>query len=675
MKDEGKNQAELLVELSELRRRLAAKDREEDRLRESEEDYRALVENLRVGVYRNTGGPEGRFLRANPALVAMFGFDSPAEFLQVKVADLYQNPQDRRLFFEELKERGTVRNKELRLRRKDGTPFWASCTATIKYGPEGEVKWIDGVIEDVTDRKRAEEELRLSEKRFRTLYQAAKEKEEMYESLLNSTPDAVTIYNFEGETQYINQAFTQIFGFTPEEVLGRRIPFVPEAERERSLSTIREVLEGRSVSGFETRRLTKDGRLLDITLSSSCYHDHEGKPAGIVAILRDVTEAKQMESQLRHAQKMEAIGTLAGGIAHDFNNLLQAVQGYAQLLLLNQGGNEAGGREIQEIIRAAQGAGELTQRLLTFSRKVESELRPVNLNHEVRQTHRLLLRTIPKMIEIETDLKSLTGLVLADAAQVQQVIMNLALNAKDAMPGGGRLVIETEDVVIDREYSRVHLGSRPGRYVLLSVTDTGLGMDKETLDHIFEPFFTTKAQGQGTGLGLAMVYGIVRSHQGFIHCYSEPGRGTVFKVYLPASEAAVERDEEARPQPPPGGDETILLVEDEEAIRELVTTILTQFGYEVLPVPDGETALEMFRRRQGRVDLVVLDLIMPGMGGLRCLEELLKIQPGLKVIISSGYSERGRLSEAHQAGARGFIKKPFDIAMMLTRIREILDGD
>jgi CheY-like chemotaxis protein len=336
--------------------------------------------------------------------------------------------------------------------------------------------------------------------------------------------------------------------------------------------------------------------------------------------------------------------------------------------------DEDGHRELHGIINASQRAAELVQQLLTFSRKVESKLRPVNLNHEVEQTHKLLLRTIPKMIAIELHLADDLKIVDADPAQIGQVLMNLAVNARDAMPEGGKLTIATRNVVLDEEYCRSHVGVRAGDYVLVSISDTGIGMDRQTLEHIFEPFYTTKAHGKGTGLGLAMVYGIVKNHGGHVLCYSEPGFGTTFKIYLPVVEPVTAPFEVQAPQElTKHGSETILLVDDEELIRDFGKQLLESYGYTVLTAEDGEAALEVYRQERQHISLVLLDLIMPRMGGITCLEGLHRINPDLKVIVSSGYSPDGHKDEAITAGARTFLSKPYETRQLLQVIRKTLD--
>jgi CheY-like chemotaxis protein len=367
---------------------------------------------------------------------------------------------------------------------------------------------------------------------------------------------------------------------------------------------------------------------------------------------------------------------LAGGIAHDFNNLLQVIQGYTEVLQNEVGQSKTSREALLKIHRSAKRGADLTRQLLTFSRKVQSERRPLDLNHEVEQLKKLLERTIPKMIEIELYLSESPAVVSADPIQIEQAIMNLAVNAKDAMPEGGKIIIETERVRLDEQFCKIHLGARPGDYVMLSISDTGHGMDREILDHVFEPFYTTKDVGKGTGLGLAMVYGIVKNHEGYILCYSEVSTGTTFKIYLPAMEQCGQRQiPDEMEEFFKGGDETILLVDDEEYIRELGVELLTDAGYKVLTATDGEEGLELYRKEQENVDLVILDLVIPGMGGKKCYEEILKVNPNAKILVVSGYSANGPGKEAMEAGVKGFVGKPFDVSHLLETIREILDEE
>jgi PAS domain S-box-containing protein len=528
---------------------------------------------------------------------------------------------------------------------------------------------------DTAELLRAEAALRQSEERYRELYRESSTREQLYQSLLHSTPDAVAIYNLNGEVAYVNPAFTSIFGFSLDELRGRKTPFVPDDQAERTLATIKRVLAGEPVSAFETKRFTKFGDVLDIVLSSSRYYDAGGEPAGIVVILRDVTQTKRMEDQLRQAQKMEAVGTLAGGVAHDFNNILQAISGCVQLMMSRPDIPEDDRHYMVEIEGAAQRASALVKRLLTFSRKVETELRPINLNDQIRHAVEILGRTMPKMITIDTRLAEDLRAINADAIQLEQVLINLGTNARDAMPEGGRLVFETDNPAAGESLDPERPEADPRDYVRLRVTDTGQGIDEKHLGQIFDPFFTTKEVGKGTGLGLAMVYGIVKSHGGMIACHSRLGQGTTFELYWPAArtEAVEAAPRQQVPEDLPSGDETILLVDDERSILDVAGSFLTDHGYTILEADTGERALEVYEDQGAAIDLVVLDLGMPGMGGRRCLEALRRLDPAIKVLVASGYSDDGLIKGVLETGAAGFIPKPYRLTEMLKKVREVLD--
>ena len=408
-------------------------------------------------------------------------------------------------------------------------------------------------------------------------------------------------------------------------------------------------------------------------LSSMAYQNVQ-QARFIADLKRTEQEKEQLQSQLQQAQKMEAVGTLAGGIAHDFNNLLQAINGYTQLMLIDKSENDPDYPNLEAVLRAGGRARDLVRQLLFFSRKVETKKTSVELNQEVRQAHRMLRRAIPKMVDIELHLESRLWAINADPVQIEQMLLNLGTNAADALPDGGKLVIETKNIVLDEDYARNHLEAAPGRFVLLTVSDTGHGMDQETVEHIFEPFFTTKAIGKGTGLGLASVYGIVKSHGGFINCYSEVALGTTFKIYLPAIEpengrAADDFSETA----PKGGTERILLVDDEAPIRDFASKVLERFGYTVVTAASGEEALEIHTRNPAGVDLVIMDIGMPGMGGHKCLGEILRLDRSAKVLIASGYSINGQLKDTIEADAVGYVGKPYQVNDLLHKVRAVLD--
>jgi two-component system cell cycle sensor histidine kinase/response regulator CckA len=377
---------------------------------------------------------------------------------------------------------------------------------------------------------------------------------------------------------------------------------------------------------------------------------------------------------LLHAQKLESLGVLAGGIAHDFNNLLQAILGYSELLLMKKGPGDPDCKRLEVIHRAARDGADLVSRILTFSRKVESLVRPIDLNEQILKAQELLRRTVPRMIDIELVLAEDLQIIDADTAQVEQVLLNLGINAQHAMPDGGRIIIETSNVSLSDEYLRTHLGAKPGHYVLLTFSDTGVGIDPEVLDRIFEPFFTTKTSGEGTGLGLAMVHGIISQHGGYIRCYSEPGRGTSFKIYFPVSASEfLSEDLTLTREMPAFGTQTILLVDDDDRVREVGREMMEMAGYTVLTACNGEEALERYAALRDEIDVVILDLIMPGMGGKRCLEELLRIDPHVRVVLASGFTSIGLANEHDGSGKSGFISKPYDSKEILGAIRTVLD--
>jgi len=547
---------------------------------------------------------------------------------------------------------------ELTRCRKDGTAIEISLSTAPLIGPDGNVEGILSVSADITKRKRSEE----VQKRLATA--------------IEQSIESVMITDRNGIIQYINPAFEHISGYRKEEVIGRSTRFLKSDKHDSSyykdqLAAIRSGnhWKGRLVSQ------RKDGQLFYEDVAISPVRDSSGEVVNFVDVAHDVTENVELHKQLLHAQKMESLGTLAGGIAHDFNNLLQVVLGYSDFLLSQKKETDLEYEELRKIYQAGKRGTDLVQNLMMFSRKVEPKLLPVNLNDEVVQVQKLLSRTIPKIIKINLHLSGDLEFVEADISQIGQVLMNLGVNARDAMPDGGTLTVETANVELDEDYCATHLEVKPGRYVVLSVSDSGHGMDKETMSRIFEPFFTTKEMRKGTGLGLATVFGIVKQHKGHITCYSEPGHGTTFKIYFPAIEKEGDSETLTIEMPIQGGTETILLVDDEEVLRELGISILTRFGYEVITAGNGKEALDIYQREGQRISLVILDLIMPEMDGKQCLKEILRVDPKARVLIASGYSENGPITGTSLTGARGLVEKPYNMRQLLLMVREVLDGD
>ncbi len=527
-------------------------------------------------------------------------------------------------------------------------------------GSDGNVSKVIEYTLDVTERKRTEQALRESEERMRRVIEAS--------------PIGIGIVQGR-KYLYVNPAFSETFGYESAEAIVGLCAEDLFVESDRSLVDTRakERLRGATASSpLEITGVRQNGDPFEASMWLTAI-DFQGKPS-LLGFIADISKEKALRSQLVHAQKMEAIGTLAGGIAHDFNNLLTIIQGFSELVLMEKKEEDRDYPDLLKIVRAARNGADLVRRILTFSRRVETKQRPVDLNHEVAEAERLLRRTIPKMIEIVLGLDPTLGKIDGDPGQIEQILLNLAVNAQHAMPEGGTLVIETKNVLLDEDYCRNHIDVSPGPYALLLVKDNGHGMTKDVLDHVFEPFYTTKKQGEGTGLGLAMVFGIVKSHGGAITCRSEPRVGTTFEIYFPVIAMPEMDDLNAEQDLSEKGNETLLLVDDEESIRDLGTRIFSRVGYHVITASNGMEALEIFRSKQDRIAMIILDLIMPAMSGAQCLEKLLQIDPEVKVLIASGFAVDGHTEHRVASGSKGFVSKPFNMSEVLTTIRRILDA-
>ena len=528
----------------------------------------------------------------------------------------------------------------------------------------------------------ANHRLRLEIDERRKAEEALTESEEKYRTLVTRSPDGIFIVDLEGRFVSANEAMYAGLGYSEHEMLSLTVKDVFQGNHlELSSDKLTEKFEIKhQKEPVEYTSIGKHGKVHHLEILFSLYYN-SGRLIGLQGIARDITDRKKSEeekaklqTQLQQAHKMEALGILAGGVAHDFNNLLQAIMGYAELLLMDEAAARSGEEFLQGILSASGRAAQLVRQLLLFGRRAPIKKTPFDLNDGVEQARRILERTIPKMIDIELHLGRHLWTVNADPMQIEQILLNLGNNAADAMPDGGQIIVKTENVSVDENLSRQLSGVGPGNYVLLTVSDTGTGMDPENLEHIFEPFYTTKGIGKGTGLGLASVYGIVESHGGYIFCRSQVGKGTIFEIYIPAIES-IHRITEAVSQKPvlQGGRETVLIVDDEASIRDFASQTLQRFGYTVYVAASGEEALEIFSDKNTRIDLVILDLGMPGMGGYKCLRVMLKQDPSAKAVIASGYSGDGQVNKALESGAVGFIGKPYLIEELLTTIRTVLD--
>ena len=646
----------------------------EEELRDSEANYRAIFNAANDAIFIHDL-ETGEILDVNERMCEMFGYN-PEEVCRLTVADLslgeapFSQENSVRWIEKAVKEGPQL--FEWMAKDKDGRLFWVEVN--LKRAVIGKVERLLAVVRDITDRKHAEEAQRESEEKYRKLYEESKRAEELYRSLFHTSADAIVTYDLTGKATYINPAFTSIFGWTLEEVEGKNIPFLPESEKEATMAGIRRITQdGQAIQGFETKRYTKDGSTVAVSISGSRFNDHNGKPAGMLVILRDTSERKKLEEQLQMAQKMEAVGTLAGGIAHDFNNLLMGIQGNASLMLLNTEANHPHYSKLKHIEQYVESGAELSNQLLGFARGGKYEVKPTNLNHLVKKTCEMFGRT-KKEITIHSKYQEDLSTADVDQVQIEQVLLNLYVNAWQAMPGGGKLYVQTQNVTLNENYGKL-FNFVPGDYVKISVTDTGVGMDKATQEKIFDPFFTTKGMGRGTGLGLASAYGIVKNHGGIINVYSEKGEGTTFNIYLPASEKTVTEEKEM-PERVLKGTETILLVDDEDMIIDVGQRMLTRMGYKVLVAYSGREAIEMMGGSESPSsgpDLIILDLVMPDMGGGETYDNLKKIRPDIKVLLSSGYSVDGKAKEIMERGCNGFIQKPFDMVNLSRKVREVLD--
>jgi two-component system cell cycle sensor histidine kinase/response regulator CckA len=501
--------------------------------------------------------------------------------------------------------------------------------------------------------------------------------EKLLTALLESASQGIVSINRRGRIVLANRRAEEMFGYTREELLGARIELLlPEAKRAAHAREREDYFSqphARPMGiGLDLAGRRSDGKEFPVEVSLS-YIEVEGDLFGI-AFVSDISQRKALEAQLLHAQKMEAVGRLAGGVAHDFNNMLTVVAGYNRMILDELSPMDPLRGYAEEILKAADRAGALTNQLLAFSRRQVMQPRVINVNDVLAQTQKMLQRLIGEDVQLNLSLAADLGNIKADPNHIEQAIVNLAVNARDAMPTGGTITIETANTQLDEHYSKTHLGVKPGEFIMVAVSDTGHGMDSATRQHIFEPFFTTKARGKGTGLGLATVYGMVKQSGGDIWVYSEPGQGSTFKLYFPrvaervATDAGATMRIESR-----DGNETILLVEDEKAVRELTARMLKQLGYSALAAASGVEAIEISRSYSGHIALLLTDVVMPQMSGRQVADALVGNRPGLKVLYLSGYTENAVVHHGVLEPGVDFLPKPFTREVLGQKIREVLE--
>jgi two-component system cell cycle sensor histidine kinase/response regulator CckA len=652
-------------------RDVTERERAEEALRQSEEKYRTILENMQEAYYELDLA--GHFTFVNDALCKHLGY-TKEELIGTHSRQYQDETTAKKIYqiFNEVYRTGeSLKALESEYVRKDGTKGTYELSASLVRDSEGKPIGFRGVSRDITERKQAEEALQRSEERYRTI--------------IENIQDGYFENDLAGNFTFANDIICRNLGYTREESIGLNYRQYTDEENAKELYRHYSELyrTGQPIKPFEAGYVRKDGGKLAAEISVSLIRDSEGKPIGFRGISRDITERKQAEEeklslqeQLRQSQKMEAIGQLAGGVAHDFNNLLTVIKGYSQISLLDLKENDPLRGNIQEIEKATQRATDLTRQLLAFSRRQILDFKVVDLNILIKNLDKMLRRIIGEDIELVTRLSDDLGKVKIDPSQIEQVIFNLAVNARDAMPSGGKLTIETANVDLDEEYAHAHVAVTPGRYVRLSASDTGVGMTREVKEKVFEPFFTTKEKGKGTGLGLSMVYGIVKQSNGNIWVYSEPNRGTTFRIYFPRTEEEADTLHEREEKDFfPGGTETVLLAEDDELVRDLANRLLKQQGYKVLEAANGQEALRVAKEHVGEtIHLLLADIVMPQMGGKELADWLKISRPNMKVLFTSGYADNAIVHHGVLNPGTHFLQKPFSLKTLSQKVREVLDG-
>ena len=675
MSDDLKSRPQLIQELVAARDRLAILEQSENQylrlagearyeqrrsdlqLEESEEKLRMLAEHINTVFWLMDAAGE-KMLYVSPAYEKAWGrtcqslYDNVQSFLEAV------HPADREKathIFQQQILKGHV-DGEYRLLHPDGSVRWTWIRGYPVRNAAGTVTHNVGICEDITERKEHE----LASSRLA--------------AIVESTEDAIVSMSLEGIAITWNHGAEKLYGYTAEEMIGRSVSVLIPSDRQQEYRELmaRVKLKER-IANFEAVRQRKDGTLIEVSTSITPIAIRSGAINSSSKISHDITKIKQLERQYLQAQKMEAIGTLAGGVAHDFNNLLTVINGYCGLLLNFPALDDKSRVMVDEIHKAGERAAMLTRQLLAFSRQQMLEPQVLDLNDVVTDTESMLRRLIGEDIVISLSLEPSMRRIKADPGQIQQILMNLVVNARDAMPQGGTLSIETKNVTLDEEYCQSHSGACPGEFAMLAVIDEGTGMDDQTRAHIFEPFYTTKEFGKGTGLGLAMVFGITKQSGGYIHVDSEIGRGTSFEVYFPVSTLDDSHPQRHELTVTPKGHETLLLVEDDNAVRVLANHILQSCGYQVLEAAGGQQAIRLAESHRGPLDLLVSDVVMPHLSGRQLAEQLAALQPRMKVLFLSGYTDDSVIRHGVMQADFAFLQKPFTLASLSSKVRDVLD--
>lgn len=617
------------------------------------------MDDIPVGLYRTA--PDGCFLEANSALVALLGYPDRAALLAATVPSIYVDPDERTQWTNILSKSRVVRDFEFQLRRLGGEIIWVRDTTRAIHAEDGSLLYYEGALEDITA--------------WVTARQALKRSENYFRALIEKSFDIISVVDVDGTVRYESPSLFSVLRYTPEEMVGQNVfSFVhpDDVEMVSGLFTTM-LVDGLPGSRAQCRFRHKDGswRLMDATATNLLANPDVG---GVVINSRDVTEHVALEDKVRQGAKMEAVGRLAGGIAHDFNNLVTAIGLTAELLSDDLAGNDNAVAELQEIRLAADRAASLTRQLLAFSRRQVLQPTVLNLNDVITRIQGMLERLIGVDIQIVTALAPGLDDIRVDATQIEQVILNLAINARDAMRGIGKLKLETKNIELSANDRPPHVDALPGPYVQLDVCDTGTGIEPEILPHIFEPFFTTKPTGAGTGLGLATVFGIVQQSGGYVFATNRTTGGTSFCILFPRAEGIDAQGEDIPARSEPGlGTETVLLVEDEAVIRRVTKRMLERAGFHVIDAEDGPSALELVSDNRVRIDLLLSDVVMPRMRGPELAGRLLEANPTLGVLYMSGFHQEAVEGNGIFGPGISFIHKPFEIHQLILKVREVLD--
>ncbi len=624
-------------------------------LHEAETKYRSIFENAVEGIFQST--PNGKFVAANPAMARILGYESVQELLDH--CDLerrgYVDPARRTEFRRLIAENGVVNGFESEIYRKDGGKVWVSENARVVRHEDGEIAYFEGTFEDITERKQATQRIR-----------------EQAE-LLNLAHDAIVVRDLEDRIEFWNRGAERLYGWMADEVLGKKICDLIYLDEQAFIAAKEELLNRGEWRG-ELHHVCKDGRKIVVNSRWTLVRDETGTPQSILVIHTDVTDQKKLESQFLRSQRLESIGTLAAGVAHDLNNILAPILLVSPLL---RGELSAADKEefLSLVQTSAERGASVVKQMLTFARGADGErvlLQPIYLLEEVAK---IAGQTFPKTITIQTNYPQDLWLVEGDPTHLQQVLLNLSVNARDAMPNGGTLRLTSENFEVDEHYASMIPGASAGAHVLIQVSDDGVGIPRDIIDKIFDPFFTTKDVGKGTGLGLSTVLGIVKSYGGFMNVYSEPGH-TSFKVFLPArgggTLAVASTDVLTLPA---GRGETILLVDDEPTVREAAQSLLLRYGYNVLVAEDGIAALALFARNAAEIDLVVTDMVMPFMDGLTLIRTLRRLNPKTKILVSTGRDEACRSPEMEALAVNACLVKPYTREKFLLALAEVFQRE